>query len=115
MLNEPGLQQVVPRAHPPGHPGVRNTHRGEPLLFTQVAVAVGQHCFPQCFSPAPQGAAKATPGMEASAPPRRAAPINLSALPRERVPLASPLASSSKELSLGSLAIGVPLSPKGRD
>jgi hypothetical protein len=43
------------------------------------------------------GLAQAMPGMEASAPPTRAAPINLSALLRERVPLASPLVSSSKE------------------
>src|SRR3712207_2726808 len=51
------------------------------------------------------GAARATPGMAASAPPRRAAPINRRALPRERVPLASSLASSSKARSLVSLAI----------
>jgi hypothetical protein len=34
---------------------------------------------------------------DASVPPTRAAPISLSALPREMLPLASPLASSSKE------------------
>jgi hypothetical protein len=48
------------------------------------------------FPPAGLGLAQAIPGMEASEPPTRAAPINLSALPREMLPLASPLASSSK-------------------
>jgi hypothetical protein len=43
--------------------------------------------------------AKATPGKEAKAAPRRALPTNLSALPLERVPLARALASSSKELA----------------
>ncbi len=52
------------------------------------------------------GAAEAMPGTEASVPPRRAAPINLSALPRETVPLAIPLARASKELSLVSSVIG---------
>src|SRR5215217_2833100 len=37
--------------------------------------------------------------MEASTPPKRAAPTNLSARLRETVPLASPRASSSKECS----------------
>ena len=50
--------------------------------------------------------AEAMPGMEASVPPTRAAPINLSALPRETVPLAIPLARASKELSLVSSVIG---------
>ena len=49
------------------------------------------------FLSAGLGLAQAMPGMEASTPPTRVAPINLSALPRERLPLASPLASSSKE------------------
>jgi hypothetical protein len=39
------------------------------------------------------------PTRDVSVPPTRAAPISLSALARERVPLASPQASSSKELS----------------
>jgi hypothetical protein len=43
-----------------------------------------------------QSLAQATPGKEAKAAPRRAPPIHLIALPLERVPLASPLASSSK-------------------
>src|ERR671921_1292548 len=46
--------------------------------------------------------AAATPPSDPSAPPTRAAPINLSALPRERLPLDSPLASSSKERPLAS-------------
>ena len=49
---------------------------------------------------------------DASAPPTTAAPINLSALPREMLPLASPLVSSSKERSLACGDIGSP-SPKG--
>ena len=56
--------------------------------------------------------AKATPGKEANAPPTRAAPINLMALPRERVPLASPLASSSKEWLEVSWLTCTPFSPK---
>src|SRR5688500_3119713 len=69
-----------------------------------------QHCasflhdFPLRLQP--PGAAAASPmPTDARAPPTRAAPINLSALPREMLPLASPLASSSKELSVDSLAI----------
>src|SRR5215211_5822884 len=46
-----------------------------------------------------QSSAQAIPGKEANAAPRRAPPIHLIALPLERVPLASPLASSSKESS----------------
>ena len=44
-----------------------------------------------------QSSAQASPGTEANAAPRRAPPIHLRALPLERVPVASPLASSSKE------------------
>src|SRR5215210_537963 len=51
----------------------------------------------QALGPLQAATATAARGMEASAPPTRAAPINLSALPRETSPLASPLASSSKE------------------
>jgi hypothetical protein len=71
-----------------------------------------QHCLsllhglPLCVQPG--GAAAATPPKprDASVPPRRAAPINLIALRRETSPLASPLASSSKERSLASGDIG---------
>jgi hypothetical protein len=52
-------------------------------------------CFPLRLQPG--GSAAATPPSDASVPPRRAAPISLSALPREMLPLASALASSSKE------------------
>ena len=58
-------------------------------------------------------AASATFGVKASAPPRRAAPINLSALPRESVPLARPLASSSKDRLVVSWLTCCPLSQKG--
>ena len=40
-----------------------------------------------------------TPGMEATAPPRRAPPSKRSAWPREMPPLASPLARASKDRS----------------
>src|SRR5215216_2990953 len=59
------------------------------------------------------GAAWANPGREASKPPTRAAPINLSALPRESVPLASPLASSSKVRLVVCWLTCLPLSQKG--
>src|SRR4028119_1649837 len=52
------------------------------------------------------GLAPATVGAEASIPPRRAAPINLSALPLETSPLASPLARASKERPLVPSVIG---------
>ena len=55
------------------------------------------HFFPSRLH---SSSARAIPGMEASVPPRRTAPISLIALPREMLPLSSPLASSSKELSL---------------
>jgi len=55
------------------------------------------HLSPQRVCPSEhRSSAQATPGTEPRALPTRAAPINLSALPRERVPLATPLASSSK-------------------
>jgi hypothetical protein len=73
-----------------------------------------QHCaglvqfFPSRLQPGGSAAASPMPS-DASVPPTRAAPINLSALPRERVPLESPTASSSKELApFRSLAIGYP-------
>jgi hypothetical protein len=50
--------------------------------------------------PLQSSSAKATPGTEASAAPRRAPPTNLIALPLERVPVASPFASSSKEVAM---------------
>jgi hypothetical protein len=56
-----------------------------------------QNCSQAVFPP---GAAHATPGTEANTPPRRALPIHLSALRLVRVPLASPLANSSKEVSI---------------
>src|SRR5215211_5500781 len=75
-----------------------DTHGAQVPLEEQLPLA---HCL-SCLHLAPSGLlglAKAMPGMEASAPPTRAAPINLSALPLVRVPVASPLASSSRESS----------------
>src|SRR5215213_3194635 len=55
-----------------------------------------RHSLPKCLQPS----AQATPGTEANAAPRRAPPTNLIALPLETVPVASSLASSSKELAM---------------
>jgi len=65
------------------------------------------HFFPSGLQ---SSSAAATPPRDPSVPPRRAAPINLSALRRETLPLESPIASSSKELlaPVLSLAIGYP-------
>ena len=56
----------------------------------------GEYFRPECTRWA-KIAGQAAPGKEAKAPPTRAPPSNLSALPLERVPLASPLANSSKD------------------
>jgi hypothetical protein len=92
----------------------------EPPFATHVAAAQVpleqtplQHCasflhfFPSGLH---RSSAPASPmPSDASVPPTRAAPISLSALPREMLPLASPLASSSKELAPpSSLVIGYP-------
>ena len=72
-----------------------------------------QHCgplvqfFPMRLQPGGSAAASPMP-RDASVPPTRAAPINLSALRLESSPLASPLVSSSKERSLASGDIGYP-------
>jgi hypothetical protein len=60
-----------------------------------------------------QSLAQATPGKEANAAPRRAPPIHLIALPLERVPVASPFASSSKERLVVCWLTCCPPSPKG--
>jgi hypothetical protein len=68
----------------------------------------------ELLPPPPPLAAQAIPGMEAIAPPTRAAPIIRSALRLETLPLASLIANSSKERSLVSGDIASPF-PKGRD
>jgi hypothetical protein len=68
--------------------------------------------FPLRLQPGGSAPASRMPS-DASVPPTRAAPINLSALPRESVPLASPLASSSKERLVVSWLTCCPHSPKG--
>jgi hypothetical protein len=78
-----------------------------------------QHCsFLVQFLPLrlqPGGSAEASPmPSDPSVLPMMAAPINLSALRREMLPLASPLARSSKDRSLASGDIGYPF-PKRRD
>ena len=95
-----GVTNSPPHTSPPHRP---STHR--PLAHWKL-----------CLHFAPSGLlglAEAMPGMEASAPPTRAAPINLIALPREMLPLAIPLASSSKECSLACGDIVSPF-PVGR-
>src|SRR5215208_8173870 len=83
-----------------------------PLTQTRVPQhwSVLVQCLPSRLQPG--GAAPASPmPSDASQPPTRAAPITLRALPRVRLPSASPLANSSKKPS--SLAIGAASSHKG--
>jgi hypothetical protein len=56
-------------------------------------------CLPLRLQPGGSAAASPPRPSDASVPPTRAAPINLRALPRVRVPSASPLARSSKKPS----------------
>jgi hypothetical protein len=70
-------------------------------------------CLPLRLQPGRSAAASPMPTTDASVPPTRAAPINLSALPREMEPLASPLASSSKVRLEVSWLTCCPLYPKG--
>src|SRR5829696_718642 len=58
--------------------------------------------------------AQATPGTEASKPRTIAAPTHLSASPLERLRLASPLASSSKECSAAGSPLGGERTSSGR-
>ena len=85
-----------------------------PLLSSQLPL---QHClsFLHFFPVGLQRSSAAASPMpnDPSVPPRRAAPINLSALPRERVPLASPLVSSSKERLVASWLTGAPIPQRG--
>jgi hypothetical protein len=103
LLSQLSLQQsVLPVQAPPS-----DTHAAAQVpLVEQLSLA---HWW-LCLHLAPAGLlglAQAMPGMEASAPPTRVAPINLSALPRVTLPSASSLARSSKKPS-SSLAIGCP-------
>jgi hypothetical protein len=104
----PGSRQVL-ETHLPPHDTCPDGHAATQMLPSHLPL---QHCvfFLHTF---PVGLHRSAPASrmprDASVPPTRAAPINLSALPREMLPLASPLASSSKELaSLSSLVIGYP-------
>jgi hypothetical protein len=111
----PLQQSVLPVQVVPIDPHVGGASAQVPLELSQFLL---QHtlsfvqCFPLRLQPGGSAAASPMPS-DASVPPTRAAPISLSALPRERVPLAIPLASSSKELSLVSLAIGCLLQRTG--
>jgi hypothetical protein len=68
--------------------------------------------FPLRLQPGGSAAASPMPS-DASVPPISAAPINLSALRREMLPLARPVASSSKERSGVSVANGCLLQRTG--
>src|SRR5215213_9928175 len=83
-----------------------------PLTQTRLPQHCGflVQCLPVRLHPGGAPAASPMPS-DPSLPPTRAAPINLRALPRERLPSASPLARSSKKLS--SLAIGRASSQNG--
>jgi hypothetical protein len=124
------LQQRPPR-HPPSPPARQQswsvvqdslgcTHPTRPTQVPRLEQLPLQHCLSLLQSlplgVQPGGSAAAIPPKpsDPSVPPRRAAPISLSALRRERLPLASSLASSSKERSLASGDIGSILSLKGR-
>src|SRR5215212_6638337 len=109
-------QQVVPQSVEPGGHAPQVPLTQLPLQHWLLLL----HFFPlrlqSSFSPWSSSSwAAATPPMprDASVPPTRAAPINLSALPREMLPLASPIASSSKERSLASGDIGSPFPKDG--
>src|SRR5215212_12152667 len=109
-------QQVVPQSVEPGGHAPQVPLTQLPLQHWLLLL----HFFPlrlqSSFSPWSSSSwAAATPPMprDASVPPTRAAPINLSALRRETLPLASPLASSSKERLVVSPLTCCPLSPKG--
>jgi hypothetical protein len=107
----PVLQQATLVAVPQG---VLSAGQAAHLRLTQLPL---QHCwFFLHFFPVglhSSSAAASPMPRDASAPPTSAAPINLSTLPRERVPLAIPLVSSSKECSLASGDMNSPSSRKG--
>jgi hypothetical protein len=99
----PLLSSTLPDGHA-AHVPLTQLRLQHSLSFVQ--------CFPLRLHPGRSAAASPMPS-DPSAPPTKAAPINLSALPREMLPLASPVASASKERSLASGDIGYPF-PKGR-
>jgi hypothetical protein len=100
----PLLSSTLPDGHA-AHVPLTQLRLQHSLSFVQ--------CFPLRLQPVGSAAASPMPS-DASVLPTRAAPINLSALPREMLPLASPVASASKDRSLASGDIGYPF-PKGRD
>src|SRR5918994_7411469 len=110
----PGSRQVL-ETHLPPHITCPDGHAAAQWPSVQVPL---QHCssslhrFPAPFHPGGSAAASPMPS-DASVPPTRAAPISLSALPREMLPLASPLVSSSKECSLATGDIAPLLSQRG--
>ena len=91
-------------------------HRLEQLPQWRSLVLRFTHLSPQRVCPSEHRSsslAQATPGTEAKAAPRRAPPIHLIALPLERVPVARPLASSSKDWLVVCWLTCCPHSPKG--
>jgi hypothetical protein len=94
---------------PGGHIGPAAAHTRTPRSGSSTHCPLAHWWLWLHLAPSGLGLAQAIPGMEASVPPTRAAPNSLSALPRDKVPLESPTASSSKELApVRRLAIGYP-------
>jgi hypothetical protein len=98
LTTSPVFEQVthwLPAGHsvlPVGQPHILPFPFGFLIHWREQHWVLAVHLLKGCLH-----AAQAAPGMEAKAPPTKAAPSIRSALPRERVPLASPLARSSKE------------------
>ena len=86
----PSLQRVLPS----GQPQTLSSPRL--MQFLEQHWESLLHSLPKRL----QSSAQATPGTEANAAPRRAPLTNLIALPLEKWPFASPLASSSKEVAM---------------
>jgi hypothetical protein len=93
-------------------PGGQSEHLPLAQLRLQHTLSFVQR-FPVRLQPGRSAAASPMPS-DASVPPMSAAPINLSALPREMLPLAISVASASKDRSLSCGDTGSPF-PKGRD
>jgi hypothetical protein len=98
-LEDTGVVHVTESEHPPPPSLKHGPFPRAPALMHRPRFRPGGKFSLQNFAHSllPPSAAQATPGIEANAPPTNAAPSNLSALRLERVPLASPFASSSKE------------------
>jgi hypothetical protein len=110
----PLLQFPLQHSLPPAQDPPLDVQPAAHLLLSHLPL---QHClsflhfFPSGLHRS-SAAASPTP-RDASVPPTRAAPINLSALRREMLPLATSLASASKACPLASSLTETLLSPRG--